>query len=314
MLNIVPVLRFLADEGDAGRGTVLVVITQVTGASTRTPGAIMGVSETGAFAGSLSGGCIEAAVVAEAHLALAQQQPREIRYGAGSPIIDIRLPCGGAIDLLLVPLVQSGLARAALDALAQRYAVTMILPRKLGIAAHLAEPRCCRKVERADEFITLSHLPPPRLLVLGQGAAVDAIHAQADAFGAAVDILSPDQDQVSRILSAGGRAEMLKAHGRIAKVDTDPWTACVFFFHDHDWEAPLLVQALESDAFYIGAMGSLRTHQKRLELLRQHGATDSHMQRLVAPIGLIPSSRDPEVLALSTLAQIIEQFEIRFQA
>ena len=78
----------------------------------RNPGTIMGVAEDGSFAGSLSGGCIENAVVAEALEVLKKAKSRIVRFGAGSPYLDIRLPCGGGLDLLFQPLEDGSLARS----------------------------------------------------------------------------------------------------------------------------------------------------------------------------------------------------------
>ncbi|NRD91029.1 hypothetical protein C8024_18600 [Sphingopyxis sp. BSNA05] len=88
---------------------VLITLTAVTGASTRNPGAHMAVAEDGSSTGSFSGGCVEAAVVAEALDVINAGKPREIRFGADSPYLDIRLPCGGGIDLLFTPVADRGI-------------------------------------------------------------------------------------------------------------------------------------------------------------------------------------------------------------
>src|SRR5690349_14277087 len=98
------ILRFMAEAGRRGQHAALVTITGLTGSSSRPVGTLMGVAEDGRFAGSFSGGCIEAAVVAEAMEAIRDGRPRQVRYGAGSPYIDIRLPCGGGVDLLFLPM------------------------------------------------------------------------------------------------------------------------------------------------------------------------------------------------------------------
>ena len=77
-------------------------------------------------------------------------------------------------------------------------------------------------------------------------------------------------------------------------------------FHDHDWEVALLAQALSSEAFYIGAMGSERTHNLRCKALREAGVSEEVIDRVQGPIGLIPSMRDANLLALSTLAEIVK--------
>lgn len=308
MLNIRPVLTFLRDAALDGQRTVLVSIIAVTGASTRNPGALMGVAEDGRWIGSFSGGCIEAAVVSEALEALQTQQPRTVRYGAGSPYIDIRLPCGGGIDLLFSPLSDGALTREALALLDQRTPVALSLPLAEGAPALVAPDRS-RSVAIRDGRVVINHLPPLRIVVTGQGAAVEAMVRQASAFGALAEILTPDQALIDAVQPHGVPATLLKAQGETAAFAADPWTACVFYFHDHDWEAPLMAQALASPAFYVGAMGSLKTHQVRSALLAHLGVAEEAIARIAAPIGLIPSSRDPEVLALSTLAQIVDRFE-----
>src|SRR5262249_29966306 len=85
-------------------------------------------------------------------------------------------------------------------------------------------------------------------------------------------------------------------------IDADTAVACLF--HEHEWEAPLLLQALRSPAFYVGALGSKQTHTRRLEVLDALGATPADIARLKGPIGLF-ASRDPRSLAVSALAEIV---------
>lgn len=308
MLNIRPVLAFLKDAAHRGQRTVLVSIIAVTGASTRNPGALMGVADDGRWIGSFSGGCIEAAVVSEALAALEDGRARTVRYGAGSPYIDIRLPCGGGIDLLFSPLPAGSLADTALERLDARLPVAFSLPLAEGAPA-LADADGTRSVSANGSHVIINHLPPLRILVTGQGAAVEAMVRQASAFGAITEIMTPDQALIDAVSAVDVPTTLLKSQGSCPAFRADPWTACVFYFHDHDWEAPLMAQALASPAFYVGAMGSLKTHQTRSALLMSLGVDADSIARIAAPIGLIPSSRDPEVLALSTLAQIVDRFE-----
>ena len=94
-----------------------------------------------------------------------------------------------------------------------------------------------------------------------------------------------------------------------APLDADPWTAVTLFYHDHDREPPVLARALASPAFYVGAQGSLRSHRARVQALREMGVADPDIARLRGPIGLIPSARDPQVLAVSVLAEILSEAE-----
>ena len=281
------IFDFLAAEAERGHRTALVTVTAVTGASVRNPGAHMAVSTSGDHAGSLSGGCIEAAVVAEALAAIAEGRPREVRFGADSPFIDIRLPCGGSVDLLITPIVQTGWARG----------IVGMQDRREGV--HLA-------LDRADHSpFAVRHAPRLRIVILGQGASVTALAALARSIDTETAIFTPDAAIAAR---AGPSATLLQSTGQSVALPADPWTAFAFFFHDHDWEVALLAQALCQPSLYVGAMGSHKTHAARVLALREGGVGDDAIARIRAPIGLIPSSRDPETLALSSLAEIVAAY------
>ncbi len=131
------VLTFLDEAQQRGQPCVLVLVCAVQGSSMRDPGTIMGVCADGSFAGSLSGGCIENAVVAEALDTLAADTPRMVRFGAGSPYLDIRLPCGGGLDLHFETLGNGPLIRQCLRALAARQPVSLLLKSgRTSVAAH----------------------------------------------------------------------------------------------------------------------------------------------------------------------------------
>ncbi len=89
----------------------------------------------------------------------------------------------------------------------------------------------------------------------------------------------------------------------------DRWTASIFLFHDHDWEDALMESALDLPHFYIGAMGGRKAHDRRCEALRARGVSEAKLATIHAPIGLFHSSRDPQTLALSTLAQTVRVYE-----
>ena len=102
---------------------------------------------------------------------------------------------------------------------------------------------------------------------------------------------------------------------RLSRIDQtdvlsgDPWTATIFLFHDHDWEIDLMQRALELPHFYLGAMGGRKAHAFRSEALKERGVTEEQLATIRAPIGLFHSSRDPQTLALSTLAEVIRTYE-----
>lgn len=306
MFNAVDVFRGIQEAQAAGIPVALVTITDVSGSSVREIGAHMAITGDGAMFGSLSGGCIEHAVIAEAQKAIANGKPHSIRYGRGSPFIDIRLPCGGSVDLLINPLEPRDLGRELTLKLAQRRPFALRLPR------HEGQPETCEfpagGISIEDDGIVIGHFPPLRLVISGHGATVDSLRDLALASSIDTLVLSPDEGQIERSLAKGAAATWLRSVSSGLPYALDQWTAFAMLFHDHDWEPSLLAGALKSPAFYVGAMGSRKTHAERCERLRRLGVSEMELKRIVAPIGLIPSLRDPETLAVSVLAQVIDGF------
>jgi xanthine dehydrogenase accessory factor len=313
MLNAARIFDFLADKAAAKQKTALVTVTDVTGASVRNPGAHMGVSDDGASIGSLSGGCIEAAVVAEALAAMITGAPHHVRYGAGSPIIDIRLPCGGTVDLLFSPIAKPDWARTVAAQMRQRHPALLNLPRTVGFPVLVDRGFDAATGWLGEDFI-VRHAPPLRIVVLGHGGSVEALVGQAKSIEAEIEVITPDASIHARMAAQGVAAQLLTISSTPTPLTSDAWTAFVFYFHDHDWEGPLLAQALGIPSLYVGAMGSQKTHSVRAEHLRARAVPESRIAAIHAPIGLIPSSRDPETLALSTLAEIVQAYNAAVMA
>lgn len=303
MKGAAAIFRFLLDHGSAGERVALVTITAVTGSASRSLGTHIAVSETGLFAGSLSGGCVEAAVVAEARRVIATGHAEILRFGAGSRYIDIRLPCGGGLDLLIVPNPSDQIVRNAVEELASRHPVSL----SLGLDGTLSlQPVGLEPGDRwLNESFIVRHDPELRLVIVGHGAEPRSLARLGSSYGAEIMVLSPDAELVLAMLADGYTAHVLKTPGRSTHLRGDPWTGVVLLFHDHDWEAELLAQALDGPAFFVGAMGSRATHARRLETLAERGVPIAARGRLVAPLGLIPAARDPDTMALSALAQIV---------
>jgi len=309
MTTPLAVLQFLTAEADAGQRTALIVLTGIEGSAARGVGTLMGVSERGAWQGSLSGGCVETALVGEAQRVIAGGQAEQLRIGTGSPLIDIRLPCGSGLDLLIVPMPDRGAAiTMACRALADRLPATLTFTRggDLAFAASPATTSWPKAGWEGDHF-ALHLLPQLRLVIAGHGEEVTALAALAHAWGADVAVLSPEQ-RIVDASTAYGKTVLLKSPSSNPALVLDRWSALVMLFHDHDWETALLAKAVEQAALFIGAMGSRKTQATRLETLTAAGVSAELLARIVGPIGLIPASRDPQTLALSVLAQVVAAY------
>lgn len=273
-VSAVRCLDLLADGRRDGIPGALVTVTEVTGGGPRPVGTHMAVLADGRYAGYVSGGCIEPAIAREVIAMIAQGMNGVIRIGAGSPWIDLRLPCGGGLSLDVIVNPPVSFVTNVAAAIRERRDVCVPLGRW--------EPGIGPTGWQGGEF-RRRYVPDVRLLVIGDGREADVLARIAGASGLAVDRRSSDA---------------------IAELAADRRTAIVVLDHDHHREQPALRQALASNAFYVGAMGSVRTQAIRASKLREAGVADAALARLHAPIGVAGRARDARALAFSILAEI----------
>ena len=277
------ILAFARDGLRSGINCALVTLVEIRGGAARSLGAHMAVREDGQFCGFVSGGCVEAAVAAEALEAISAGHDRTLLLGQGSTFFDIVLPCGGGITLAIHVLRRSEPLDAVLAALASRKRAGLRYDAKaqsLEFQPAMAAPGWVQ-----DGFIT-SYRPATRIVLCGRSIELRTTISLAQAVG--YDVVALD----------GTAAEALRPE----HLDED--SAIAFLHHDLDREMASLEIALASKAFYIGALGSERTHRRRCDELRRRGFSNASVARIKAPIGLFPKARDAKSLALSILADI----------
>lgn len=293
-------MRFLVSAADSGRKVALVAITETVGGGLRAPGALMAVDDAGGAAGYVSNGCVDADVVLNARQAMADGGARRLTYGAGSPFLDIRLPCGGRLSMIVVPEPKLDVVRAACDALAQRKAVALCVDEQ-GVDLLSSMPD---ETIWDGDALHMRIVPKLQLRIAGRGEELVALGRLAVAADFGVVVQSPDEVTLSRAAHVGLAAQTLTTPMSLPTLADDEWTAFILTFHDQDWEIPLVMQTLAGPAFWLGAVGSHRTHQVRCEALKDAGVPKADIRRLKGPIGLIPRTRDASMLAVSTLAEI----------
>lgn len=272
----IDVLRFAHDTIRQGQACALVTLTEINGGSSRALGAMMAVTATGGYCGIVSGGCVEGVVAHEAVQALKERRDRTLRLGKGSAYFDVVLPCGGGIVLAIHVLRDVQTLAHALKTHSLRQTFALIYkPEEQRLTCSQA-----LKTGWQDGAFSVVVQPALRLILLGQGLESDVLYQAATALNieAVRDGLPADMDEA---------------------------TAVVFLQHDLDKELPLLQQALNSSAFYIGCLGSRRTHEVRRAQLLQDGFTQEQIARLCAPVGLFGPVRDARSLAVSVLAEIM---------
>ncbi|MEL7488206.1 MAG: XdhC family protein, partial [Pseudomonadota bacterium] len=254
----------------------------------------------------LSGGCIDADVASQARAALEDGAGRRLRYGAGSPFFDIKLPCGGAIDVVITPSPEATMLAQIVKTLDARASVN------LDLAADGALAVAPTAASRNADILRFFYEPKLRLRLAGRGADLFAMARIADAAGVAARVQSPDQECLVDLAHISGcRTDRLLNPQQIPSNDDDPWTAFILLFHDPEWETEILRDALAGDAFYVGAVGSRATHERRKERLAAAGCGEDAIARIHAPVGLVPSMRDASTVAISAFAEIIDVFRKR---
>lgn len=294
--NADPLAALLAAPQDG----VLAVITGVDGPSYRPLGARMAIDAAGNRVGTLSSGCIENDIALHAAEALASGKMQRLRYGTGSPFRDIQLPCGGGLEITLVPAPDRAVlaaAKAAADSRQVFQAALDLTSGALGVVPLGAEAS-------PGQFI-LRITPDPHLIIFGKGPEASTFAALAQSTGYPNILISPDEETLGYASAKAITTRHITRPELPSDLKPDRWSAIVLFFHDHEWEPPILAAALESDAFYVGAQGSLRAAQARREELARLGVPSAQISRLKGPIGLVPSVRDARTLAVSVLAEIL---------
>ena len=280
---------------DRGEPFALATIVAADGGP-RPVGAQMVVTRTEAW-GFLSGGCIEDDVALNARQTIADGKLRRLIHGEGSPFVDIRLPCGGRIEVAIEKVGASDEAVAELKRFTRE--------RRPAVWASDGTERSCQPVgdASADAAIRKRYDPVQRLVVIGSDPFALAIGGMGRTVGWEVRLLSPfgPSDPVSFDLACDRRA----LDEALEDIELDRWTAVAVATHDLDLDERALIPALMSDAGYVGVLGSRRKLAERIERLAAAGLSQAQIDRLRAPIGLAIPARSPWEVAVSVVAEVI---------
>ena len=286
----------------AGEGVVMAVLTGTEGPAYRNPGAAMAIAPDGRYGGAITSGSIEADLILRADEVRRTGLAQDLRYGQGSPFIDLTLPCGGAIEVRLFLLRDISALQALRLAQERREAAALTLNRAGRL--RFGEWQPTGQDAGADHF-HIGFRPGLRFAIFGSGAEVVAFAGMVRGVGYDHFVASHEEASLAAIRQSGSPVHLINRQGLLEALPVDAETAVVLFYHDHDYEPQILAGALRGPAFYIGAQGSRATHAKRLARLAGMGISTEAQARIRGPIGLIPSSREPVTLAISVLAEVI---------
>lgn len=334
------ILQQMRDWFDQGKEVALATVVEVYGSAPRGLGAKMAINHESMMAGSVSGGCVEGAVVAEALKVLKTGNPKLLHYGVTQDqAISVGLACGGTIEIWVEALSEELFSKMEKDLLEDRLALIVtvmtgshagekmyVYPEKKNMG-EISNPELLEKInELVDEIFIRQHSQRKTILVQDQEYEVffDVVDPSPKLVIVGAVHISIPLVQYAKILGFHTIVvDPRKAFGnpeRFPHVDElvnqwpqeflesytwDQGTYLVVVSHDDKLDVPALVIGCQHDARYIGALGSKTTFAKHVRDLKSAGITDEQIARIHSPIGVDIAARGPEEIALSIITEMV---------
>ena len=303
----------------AGKGAVLATVVQTWGSAPRPVGSQLAISSDGEMAGSVSGGCVEGAVVEAADDALKDGKPIILEYGVtDEDAFAVGLACGGTIRVLVEPIGLGNGPEVALiealvayrsDRLPATYMVNIetwerkVLPPDAALADRFTSDKSGFD---GDWFIGI-HNPPLRMMVIGAVHIAQPLMQMARLAGYDATLIDPREAFSSTARFPDARLVHEWPDDALNAAGLDARTAVVTLTHDPKLDDPAIMVALKSEVFYLGCLGSSRTHAKRVTRLQAAGFSKGEIAKIHAPVGTDIGSKTPAEIAISIMAEITER-------
>ena len=327
----VMVLRSLRDWRKSGHRALLATVVRTWGSSPRPVGSIMALCDSGSVVGSVSGGCIEDDLIdrftkayanaarvgssdtstsrgtASADLSqIPSGPPQHVKYGiTADEAHRFGLPCGGTLELLL----EFDPAPAQLEELVQRLENGELVQRVTLLAtgeSHLQASTSPQDLHIDSEKLVNTFGPEYRMLLIGAGQMTEYLATMAIFNGFAVTVCDPREEYRGAWSVAGVALSSEMPDDVVRSFVPDRRSCVIALTHDPKLDDLALLEALESDAFYIGAIGSRRNNTARHQRMKEHfEQTDESLARLRGPIGIYIGSKTPAEIAVSIMAEVL---------
>lgn len=308
----------------AGRGAALATVVQTWGSAPRPVGSQLALNGDAGIAGSVSGGCVEGAVVAEGLEAIEHGTCRVLEFGVSDDdAFAVGLACGGTIRIMVEPVgtgqgAGQGVPEdllAEICAAREGRAALAVETDTAGWTRRILGPGEAAEAFAADRsgflagdarFTWISN-PPLRLVIVGGVHIAQPLTRMAELAGYDVTLIDPREAFASPARFPGVRLVHDWPDAALGDHGLDARTALATLTHDPKIDDPAIEAALRSEVFYIGALGSTRTHGKRVARLEAAGFAPEEIARIDAPIGLDIGARSPAEIAVAVLAELTER-------
>jgi xanthine dehydrogenase accessory factor len=319
----VMVLRTLRDWRTAGRRALLATVVRTWGSSPRPVGSIMALSEDGAVVGSVSGGCIEDDLIYRHTHAYASATgqggaspagsgtipsgpPTFVKYGVTADEAHrFGLPCGGTLELLL----EYDPDEAALAQLVAALESGRLVQRSVRLhdgAVELTESSAPAALSVSATQLVNTLGPEYRMLLIGAGQLTEYLATMALFSGFAVTVCDPREEYRGAWSVAGAKVLSEMPDDVVVAFKPDQRSCVIALTHDPKLDDLALMEALATDAFYVGAIGSRRNNAARHQRMAEHfGISDAALSRLHGPIGIYIGSKTPPEIAVSVMAEVL---------
>ncbi|MBN2060008.1 MAG: XdhC family protein [Deltaproteobacteria bacterium] len=322
-------LAWMADN----RNVALATVISIRGSSPWPVGSQLVVDDRGAFEGSVSGGCIETTIITEAQFSISENRPQRLSLGIeiGDDLDwDTVLACGGGVEIFVenitpyrgilerLMILRRDRKKACLITHLESGTKQLLVPDKPGPSAALPSELITTvdrvfangnstlvSVDNQPYFLQV-FTPPPQLIIIGAVHIAQTLTIMARLVDYQVTIIDPRTAFATVDRFPGTELIRKWPENALEHIPLHEDTAMVVLSHSPKLDDPALIRALESDVFYIGALGSQKTHGDRLSRLKAHGFSEEQLQRIHSPVGLKIGGRTPAEIAISIMAEITQ--------
>ena len=310
----IKILRTAQEWIDEGRKVALATVSRTWGSAPFPAGSQLAADDRGNFIGSVSGGCIEGAVILEARKSIEDGKIRNLKFNVSDEQAwEVGLACGGTIQIFVEPTPKE--VSAILTADKKKQSVSLVTnlqsgEHKLYSGDDAPEPvQAAMQSDKSgplggEEFIRVFNRPR-RLAVVGAVHIAQELVPMARQVGFEVTVIDPREAFATSERFPEIDLSTEWPDRALETFELDPRCAVVTLTHDPKLDDPALNAALKSDCFYVGALGSTRTQAKRIDRLRKIGLEKEAIERIHGPIGLDIGAKSPAEIAVSILAEIV---------